>query len=96
MRNRNGPEAASRGANIRLLFALGRCQIVICYGFGPAPAVGSMDKEQRELATAILDRIDRTAKAAERMAAAVERLLVMQNVAQGTLDAILKALEKRR
>jgi hypothetical protein len=55
-----------------------------------------MEKEQREIATAILDRIDRTAKAAERMAVAVERLVMMQTVTQGTLDAILKALEKRR
>ena len=55
-----------------------------------------MDKDQHELATAILDRIDRTAKAVERMAAATERLLAMQTVTHGTLDAILRALEKRR
>jgi hypothetical protein len=55
-----------------------------------------MDKEQRELEMANLDRIDRTAKAVERMAAALEKLVMMETVTQGTLDAILKALEKRR
>jgi hypothetical protein len=55
-----------------------------------------MDKEQRDLARALLDRTDRAAKAAEQTAAVMERLTMMLAQIQGTMAAILKVLEERR